>query len=203
MKMMTRVRRAIVIAPSVLVAAGVISIACRDATAPERLAVGDPLFGGKKEPPPPPPPKFRLTGGGRVDARNPAPEGPHSPTETEKSTPETRDFATFGFQARPPGSGNITWVEHNPAQAFTFHGTVNSFASAASGVGETCGTFSGTGRLRTRAGFTGDATFVVHHACDVEEPGRSDHISITITSGDFTYHRHALLSGGNIQEHKA
>jgi len=54
---------------------------------------------------------FAVTGGGRIDKPYPS---------TDKSTPNSRDFATFGFDARQldpatnVGSGNITFVDHNP-----------------------------------------------------------------------------------------
>ena len=40
------------------------------------------------------PANFRLTGGGRVDKPEP---------QLGKNTPQSRDVATFGFQARPTG----------------------------------------------------------------------------------------------------
>jgi hypothetical protein len=155
-----------------------------------------PSFGSKKKPPPPEQqPTFRLTGGGRVDAHD-EPSSAHS--GSSKSTPETRDFATFGFQARP-GSGNITWVEHNPAEpggGFTFQGPVMDFDEI-SGDGD-CATFSGTGRIRYRDGTTTEVSYTVNHACDVREPRRgADHIMITIGP----YDRHGLLSGGTIQSY--
>jgi hypothetical protein len=150
-----------------------------------------------------------MTGGGRVDER----EGP-LPTTPSKSTPESRDFATFGFQARPlncsttEGSGNITWVEHDPASfggGFTFHGRVTQFAAVENhyaGQDPVCGGFAGTGRARTRDGRTFDpVVFTVDHACDVDEPGVArDHIGICIR-GD-AYCRAGILTGGNLQKHR-
>jgi hypothetical protein len=140
-----------------------------------------------------------MTGGGRVDERD------H--TGFDKHTPESRDFATFGFQARPTGpnttegSGNLTWVEHNPDHpygGFTFHGRVEFFMTSAEGPN--CAYFGGTGRARTRDGQElDDLSWHAEHACDEGEPGRGvDHIRIVIRD----YERHGLLSGGNIQKHK-
>jgi len=159
-----------------------------------------------------PPPKgggecanFRLTGGGRVDQRD------H--LGYAKSTPESHDFATFGFQARPTsscpptdGSGNIEWNEHNPDEfggGFAFHGRVTFFTTPTDETAgdSRCGRFGGSGRLNTRNNGTfEDVPFEVNHACDVAEPGvGNDHIKITI--GD-VYTRHGILSGGNIQQHR-
>lgn len=154
---------------------------------------------------------FRMTGGGRIDER----EGP-VPTSPAKSTPQSRDFATFGFQARPlncnttEGSGNITWVEHNPAAfggGFTFHGRVTEFfpvenhwAGQPGQPDPICAAFSGVGRARTRDGQTLDGPFTVDHACDEGEPGRNDHIGICIGGG--AYCRAGILTGGNLQKHR-
>ena len=175
-------------------------IGCRDTAVPTSPNPGKPSF-WETEPQANEQP-FRLTGGGRVDERD------H--TGYEKNTPESHDFATFGFQARPTGtgtegSGNITWVEHNPdapGGGFTFHGSVTEFA-VFQGDGD-CATFSGTGRARTRDGTPFDEIeFVVLHACDVQEPGRgADDIEIVIVIPDLVYDRHGLLSGGNIQSHR-
>jgi hypothetical protein len=172
-------------------------VGCRDTATPTSPDPAGPSL--HEIPPPNEQPTFRLTGGGRVDDR--------SHVTYEKSTPESHDFATFGFQARPTGtgiegSGNITWVEHNPdapGGGFTFHGRVTEFTPIA-GDGD-CATFSGTGRGRTRDGDAFDGIeFVVLHACDVREPGRgADHIEIVIDG--LGYDRHGLLSGGNIQSH--
>jgi hypothetical protein len=203
--------RITVLTPSVIGAAFVIAIACRDATAPtnERSADG----GGavfKKEGNPTPA-CFRLTGGGRVDAHDEA--TPLSHSGTDKSTPDSRDFATFGFQARPTGcnditaSGHITWVEHNPGAiggGFTFHGDVTMFMQPFDGSdANQCARFTGTGSIHLRDGTTADnVSFTVAHACDVQEPGVGyDHIYITISYSS-GYSRHGLLSGGNIQKHK-
>lgn len=176
--------------------------ACQDATPP------DPAISLGEEPPPPSETAaFRLTGGGRVDQRD------H--TGWEKNTPESHDFATFGFQARPSGSGstepsgNLTWVEHDPAAVgggFTFHGTVTFFTTPTDETSSdpNCGRFggTGTGRAHLRDGTTYEnLDWVVDHACDKGEPGHGvDHIKITIAGGAYT--RHGLLSGGNIQQHE-
>lgn len=179
---------------------------------------------GSSEPEPPDfhvtlgPACFRMTGGGRIDER----EGPVA-TPPSKSTPDSRDFATFGFQARPlgcnteEGSGNITWVEHNPAMAggFTFHGRVTQFSAVENHYsgqpGQTdpiCALFKGTGRARARDGRTFEnLRFVVDHACDQGEPGRNDHIGIIIAGEDasgqaVSYSRAGLLTGGNLQKHR-
>jgi hypothetical protein len=190
----------------VFAAALVIAVACRDATGPTaQRTPSDVSFGGK--PGEEVPSRWRFTGGGRVDARD------HN--GYEKNTPESRDFATFGFQARPAGantiagSGNITWVEHNPdgiGGGFTFHGTVSfimqpTAAESSPTSPDDCARFGGDGRVHARDGTTQDVTFVVEHACDVNEPGvGNDHIRIRISYGG--YDRHGLLSGGNIQKHK-
>ncbi|MEX2155994.1 MAG: hypothetical protein WD773_04045 [Gemmatimonadales bacterium] len=184
-------------------AAALIAVACQ--TEP----VGAPSFGVK----PPPPPKkdeggcanFRLTGGGRIDERD------H--TGFAKSTPQSRDFATFGFQARPTkacpptdGSGQFQWNEHNPdgfGGGFSFHGRVTFFTTPTDETAgdSRCGRFGGSGTLRTRnSGTSENVPFEVNHACDNGEPGvGNDHIKLTIST---VYTRHGILSGGNIQQHR-
>ncbi len=188
------------------IAAVLVAVACHDAASPQ-----GPITAGIL----PPGPKhdkggnqcanFRLTGGGRVDQRD------H--LGYEKNTPESHDFATFGFQARPSsscpptdGSGNIEWNEHNPDEfggGFAFHGRVTYFTTPTDETFDDsrCGRFGGSGRLNTRnEGTFEDVIFEVNHACDVDEPGvGNDHIKITI--GD-VYTRHGILSGGNIQQHR-
>ena len=167
-------------------------IGCRDVLAPTPKDPGNPRLHEAQGPA-----DFRLTGGGRVDA--------YDHEGAAKSTPDSRDFATFGFQARPvgpgttDGSGNITWVEHSPSApggGFTFHGRVTRFER----TDTDCGQFSGTGRARRRDGVVYDPVdFTVEHACDIAEPGRGvDHIMIMLPG----YTRHSELSGGNIQKHK-
>lgn len=191
------------------VAAVLIAAACQDASSPQRNITAGIT-------PPPPPPKgggscanFRLTGGGRVDKPEPL---------TGKNTPDSHDFATFGFEARPTGcpstdgSGNLEWNEHNPGAVgggFAFHGTVTFFTTPLDETAGTtgCGRFGGFGRWNPKDGSTSfDVPFQVFHACDVAEPGVDhDHIFIAIGpigNGGPTYQRHALLSGGNIQWHK-
>lgn len=187
-------------------AAVLAAAACQEAASPPTS-----INAGIK-PPPGPPPKgggecanFRLTGGGRVDQRDHA--------GFEKNTPESHDFATFGFQARPDracpptgGSGNLEWNEHNPAEyggGFAFHGRVTFFTTPTdeTAAESGCGRFGGFGRLNTRNnGTQEDVPFEVNHACDIQEPGRGhDHIKITIGT---VYTRHGILSGGNIQQHR-
>jgi hypothetical protein len=196
---------ALVAALAILVAA-----ACRDAASPPGT-----ITAGVN--PPPPPPKgggecanFRLTGGGRTDDR--------SHVTANKSTPESHDFATFGFEARPngcpgtDGRGNLEWNEHDLnayGGGFAFHGTVTFFTTPIDETAGTpgCGRFGGFGRMNPKSGGTTEQVpFQVFHACDVDEPGvGKDHISIAIGpigSGGPTYQRHGLLSGGNIQWHK-
>lgn len=164
---------------------------------------------------------FRLTGGGRIDK----PEPPILMAQP-KNTPDSRDFATFGFQARPnscstpDGSGQIEWVEHNPAAilgGFSFHATVIWFVAVQDHYGDTgdpkngCGRFSGSGTVRGRDGSRfDDVSFIVDHACDRGEPGVGrDHIRICIgtanvtecTTGNAAYRRDGILTGGNIQKH--
>ena len=191
-----KTRGTFLLAPIVCTAL-LLAVACRDATAPPQAEeIGEarfhPIPGDEAA-------NFRLTGGGRVDDR--------SHVTFDKHTPESRDFATFGFQARPTGpnttegSGNITWVEHNPESfggGFTFHGRVTFFMTSTEGPN--CAFFGGTGNAKLRDGteFNG-ISFHVEHACDEGEPGRGrDHINIVIQD----YSRHGLLSGGNIQKHK-
>lgn len=192
-------------------AAAAIAVACREATTSPARDVGTINAG-------PPLPKkpdeggcasFRLTGGGRVDQRDHA--------GFAKSTPQSRDFATFGFQARPTkacpptdGSGQFQWNEHNPDEplggGFAFHGRVTFFTTPTDGSDASqCGRFGGFGRLNLRNGATTeDVPFEVNHACDVAEPGvGNDHIKLTIgTTVSPLYTRHGILSGGNIQKHR-
>jgi len=190
-----------------LVAAVLFAASCRDAAAPgslERPSFGGKDHGGGGA-------NFRLTGGGRVDKPGANLGGAEDPTG--KNTPDSRDFATFGFQARPSGSGStspsghITWVEHNPnafGGGFTFHGRVTSFDAPADhrGEGAVCGRFSGVGSGRLRNGVPFDnVLFIVDHACDKAEPGvRNDHIYMIIFA--LNYDRAGILTGGNIQWHK-
>lgn len=187
--------RPFALAPCALVAMMLVP-GCRDALAPP---YGEPsLHPGEENPA-----GFRLTGGGRVDERD-----HHG---WDKNTPESHDFATFGFQARPvgpgttEGSGNITWVDHNPGApggGFTFHGDVTFFTRPTdeNAADSDCGRFGGTGRARRRDGMTFEGIpFTVQHACDKGEPGvGNDHIMIEMPG----YSRHGILSGGNIQKHK-
>ncbi len=154
---------------------------------------------------------FRMTGGGRIDKPEPS-----TATAQPKNTPDSRDFATFGFQARPAGcdqrggSGHITWVDHSPTapgHGFVFHGTVtdffavlNHYAGQPGQPDRVCGGFSGMGHVKAHDGtFDADVPFTVDHACDEGEPGVGhDHIGISIS----WYSRAGILTGGNIQKHR-
>ena len=187
-------------------AAALVAVACQDSAS---LSPGN-ITAGHQKPPPGECANFRLTGGGRTDDR--------SHVTADKSTPESHDFATFGFQARPTGcpgtdgSGQLEWNEHNPEATslgrFAFHGRVTFFTNPDDETAGTfgCGRFGGFGRFNPRNGATEEGVpFEVRHACDVAEPGKGvDHISIVIGPiGDgSTYERHGLLSGGNIQWHR-
>ena len=172
--------------------------------------------------PPPTPACFRLTGGGRIDKPEPL-----TLIAQPKNTPDSRDFATFGFNARPTGcneltgSGQIEWVDHNPdapAGGFSFHASVQFFEAVADHYGDTgdpkngCGRFTGyDGTFHGRDGSTyTDVSYVVEHACDRGEPGVGhDHIQICIgtsdpdacNAGSAPYRRNGILTGGNIQKH--
>jgi hypothetical protein len=185
------------------VAAVLVAVACQDAASPSAGTI----TAGQK-PPPSQCANFRLTGGGRVDKPEPL---------LGKNTPESHDFATFGFQARPSGdcslgagSGQQEWNEHNPdavGGGFAFHGRVTMFTTADPTLEGQCGRYGGNGRFNPRNGAAADGVpFTVEHACDVAEPGVGrDHIFIRIgpipPNGDM-YERHGLLSGGNIQWHR-
>lgn len=177
-----------------MLAIAVVASSCRDATHSPLAPDGRPSFWADQRPA-----NFRLTGGGRIDKPYP---------QTGKNTPDSRDFATFGFQARPTGpnttegSGNITWVEHNPGAiggGFTFHGTVTGFFAESD---PDCATFTGTGSAQRRDGIKIDnLSFVAENVCDKGEPGVGrDYISMNISDGAYT--RNGLLTGGNIQKHK-
>lgn len=186
------------------VAAILVAAACQDAARP----VGS-ITAGHTKPPKDECANFRLTGGGRTDDR--------SHVTAEKSTPESHDFATFGFNARPngcpgtDGRGQLEWNEHDLnalGGGFAFHGRVTFFTNTVDETAGTfgCGRFGGFGRFNPRDGATEeDVPFEVRHACDIAEPGKGvDHISIVIgpTGDGSVYERHGLLSGGNIQWHR-
>lgn len=140
---------------------------------------------------------FRMTGGGRIDK----PEPPTHMAQS-KNTPESRDFATFGFQARPRGcdtpfgDGQLEWVDHNPNAplgGFSFHSAVNWFVEVQDHYGPTgrdkdgCARFSGNdGRVHGRDGSRHEPVpFIVEHGCDRGEPGvGNDHIFICIGTAD-------------------
>jgi len=128
----------------------------------------------------------RVTGGGKLD--------------------RGRDFATFGFNARPE-QGQIEWVQHCLDGAssdfcslgsFTFHGsTVNSYGTADDG----CRTWSGTGEAKFKDPSHTDGSFdFTAEACDHGHPGRdNDSICFALSDG---YVRAGTLTGGNIQQHE-
>src|SRR6267378_1482932 len=151
-----------------MAATALIAIACSDSDTPS-TAPRRPNFWAVE-----PPQCFRLTGGGRIDKPEPADPAPQPKNKS-------RDFATFGFQARPSdggsGSGQIKWVENNrqaPFGGFSFSGSVTSFTSIANHYSDqpdpVCGQFSGSGELRGRDGtWLYDVLFTVEHACDEGE----------------------------------
>ena len=130
----------------------------------------------------------RITGGGKLDGG--------------------RDFATFGFNARPE-QGQIEWVQHcldgvvtgSPtcsSGSFTFHGsTVGRYGAPAEDPTH-CRAWSGTGEAKFQDGSTADDGFDVA-ACDFGQPGRGmDFICFSLSG----YLRSGNLSGGNIQRHE-
>jgi len=139
---------------------------------------------------------FALTGGGRID--NPYPG-------TGKNTPNSRDFATFGFDARQVdpstngGTGKISFVDHNPQTfggGFTFQGTVTQVSQDPDDPH--CGDFTGVGNAQFRNGQETDGISFFVLACDYGQPGTGqDYIRI---SGN-GYTRDGILTGGNIVEH--
>ncbi len=177
------------------------AVACTDSTTPHGTPARPSFWGGGGTPA-----CFRVTGGGRIDKPEPSTPYPQS------KNPD-RDFATFGFQARPTacnssdGSGEIEWVDHSrnaPGQGFTFHGTVSSFSALVDHYhpDRQCGSFSGTGRAKAHDhSFDQTVSFTVDHACDEGEPGKGrDHIRIILS--DLGYDRGGILTGGNIQQHR-
>lgn len=197
-----------------------LSVACERPAAPEDPEITKPqahIFPDEQLP------CSRMTGGGRIDKPEPA-----VLMAQPKNTPDSRDFATFGFQARPvacnvpDGSGQIQWVEHNPDAilgGFSFHSSVNWFVEVQDHYGATgrpkdgCARFAGNdGRVHGRNGETfQDVSFIVEHGCDRGEPGvGNDHIRICIgtaepvscSTGQAAYRRDGILTGGNIQRHK-
>lgn len=204
-------------APLGALTAALLAVACHDGVAPEQTkpTIAAPNFHpalGEAA-------CFRMTGGGRIDKS----EEVTGPSGGSKNTPDSRDFATFGFQARPlsctttDGTGQTQWTEHNPNAVlggFSFHGRVAHFASVVDHFyldANLCGRWSGTGRVHGRDGSRIDGVpFIVEHACDRGEPGRRDHIQICIGSSDpaacnagtVPYRRNGVLTGGNIQKHR-
>lgn len=125
---------------------------------------------------------------------------------------EDRDFATFGFQVRA-GQGQLEWQQHcldgvtsTPTclfGGFSFHGsTITSYATAPDDPAH-CRTWTGSGEVKLRdpalaAQYDGTYSYRVDKACDYGEPGHgTDYMSFTLAS----YHREAVLTGGNIQLH--
>ena len=123
---------------------------------------------------------------------------------------DRRDFATFGFEAKPTG-GEIQFVQHcpdgvNPASptcalgTFDFHGRVTAGSFGPVAGAPNCRTWSGSGTVKDKddPSRNGTYTFTVNAACDNGEPGRgTDFLDITIAD-----HNAAYLTGGNIQRHK-
>ena len=204
-------RKHLILVPGLL-AAAVVAVACRDSATPARSVAPRPEFWAVSAA------CFRMTGGGRIDKPGANMGGAESPTG--KNTPGSRDFATFGFQARPTacnstsGSGHITWVEHSTAifGGFVLHGDVDTFVEVESEYsGKPCGRFSGPARAKRRdTGEMVSVFFEVHHACDEGEPGVGhDHIRMLIClttcdpeGGNAVYDRAGLLTGGNLQYHR-
>lgn len=179
---------------SALGAIAVVAIACEPPAAPEEADAVVPelhILPDEKVA------CFRLTGGGRIDKPEPA-----TVMAQPKNTPQSHDFATFGFQARPVacntsvGSGQLEWVDHNPGAplgGFSFHSPVNWFVEVEDHYGPTgdpkdgCGRFSGNdGRVHGRDGSKHEPVpFVVEHGCDRGEPGvGNDHIRICIGTAE-------------------
>lgn len=205
---------------SALSALALVVAACERPAAPEPSQAGVPqahIFPDEQVP------CSRLTGGGRIDKPEPL-----VLMAQPKNTPDSRDFATFGFQARPVacndpiGSGQLQWVEHNPDAilgGFSFHASVTWFVEVQDHYGSTgnpkdgCARFSGNdGRAHGRNGETHEnVSYIVEHGCDRGEPGVGrDHIRICIGTADpnecnlnqAPYRRDGILTGGNIQRHK-
>jgi len=123
---------------------------------------------------------------------------------------DRRDFATFGFEAKPTG-GEIQFVQHcpdgvNPASptcalgTFDFHGRVTAGSFNLVAGAPNCRTWSGSGTVKAKDAPSRNGTyaFTVNAACDNGEPGRgTDFLDITIAD-----HNAAYLTGGNIQRHK-
>ena len=210
-------RKHFILVPGLLAAATIVAVACRDFATPARSVAPRPDFWEVFAA------CFQMTGGGRIDKPGANMGGAETPTG--KNTPDSRDFATFGFQARPTGchqttgSGHITWVEHNTAMAvaggFVLHGDVDTFEEVESEYPphRPCGRFSGQGSAKRRDGVTEHVFFEVHHACDEGEPGVGlghDHIRMLICrtsrceaeGGNADYDRAGFLTGGNLQYHK-
>lgn len=210
------------LAPALL-AGALFALGCQDSATPGRLVAPAPSFWVIS------PACFRMTGGGRIDKPGANMGGAELPTG--KNTPDSHDFATFGFQARPTacnqtsGSGHITWVEHNTDPAvgggFVLHGDVTFFGQTESEYttdrDRICGTFSGPASVKRRDnGTTMNMFFRVAHACDEGEPGvggtptvSRDHIRMDICDtpcGDegsqTLYDRAGFLTGGNLQKHR-
>ncbi len=211
-------RKHFILVPGLLAAATIVAVACRDFATPARSVAPRPDFWEVFAA------CFRMTGGGRIDKPGANMGGAEYPTG--KNTPVSRDFATFGFQARPTacsstsgsGSGHITWVEHSTATSvyggFVLHGDVDKFVEVKSEYsGKPCGRFSGPARAKRRdTGETLQLFFEVHHACDEGEPGVGhDHIRMLVCLTEcppeggtsvVVYDRAGILTGGNLQYHR-
>ena len=138
----------------------------------------------------------RITGGGKLDGG--------------------RDFATFGFNARPE-QGQIEWVQHcldgmvtgSPtcsSGSFTFHGSsVTGYGPALDNPN--CRAWSGTGQAKFKDPSQTDGPFgYTAEACDLGHPGRdNDTMCFTlkqVVDGGVVYDRGSTLTGGNIQRHE-
>ena len=124
-----------------------------------------------------------------------------------------RDFATFGFNARPD-QAHIEWVQHcldgandGPTcslGSFTFHeSSFGDYREATADPGH-CRVWSGSGEAKFKDQASTDGSFdFTAEACDFGEPGhRSDFICFDMAGATDAYHREGTLTGGNIQLHK-
>ena len=135
----------------------------------------------------------RITGGGKLDGG--------------------RDFATFGFNARPD-QGHVEWVQHclngtNDAPtcslgSFTFHQSTVTGYGAEAADRDHCRVWSGSGEAKFKDQASTDGTFdFTAKACDFGEPGHGkDFICFDMVDAAAAYHREGMLTGGNIQLHK-
>lgn len=189
-------------------ALAVVSWACERPAAPEDPPFSTPqahIFPDEQLP------CSRMTGGGRIDK----PEPPVLIAQA-KNTPGSRDFATFGFQARPnacnvpDGSGQLQWVEHNPEAilgGFSFHSSVTWFVElkedhygSTGNPKDGCARFAGVdGRAHGRDGSRFEnVSFIVEHGCDRGEPGvGNDHIRICIGTAEPAECQTGVMASGS------